>query len=122
MTTSNGKTINGCNNWFRDATNLFLNIKNTEARYTVLTDISTAAFHILITTATKSFISRTCNNHHINCSFFPANTHGITHFPRSSGCKSITITFPVNCYAGYTIVKIKKNIFIFLDCLPFSFC
>ena len=58
----------------------------------------------------------------VNIRFLTADAQGIAHFSGSGRGKRIAVAFAVDGDTGNSVIVFKKNIFIFPDGCPFSFC
>ena len=122
VSATDGKTVYGGNHGFRDAADLLLHVQYAQAGNAVLTDIPAASFHILVASGAESLVARSGNDNHINIRFLTADAQGIAHFSGSGRGKRIAVAFAVDGDTGNSVIVFKKNIFIFPDGCPFSFC
>ena len=121
VSASDGKSVNGSNNRFRNRTDLFLHIQYTQAGHSVFTDVSATALYVLVASRTEGLIACTGQYHNIDIGLFTTDAQRIAHFACCSRGESIPVTFAIDRNTGNAIIVIKQNIFVFFNRSPFSF-
>ena len=94
MAATNGITVYHRDNRLGHRADLLLHLQNVEARNTVFVNIAAFAFHGLVATCTKCFVTCTGQHHHVDALIFTANAQCIANFIHRCRPESVAVTLP----------------------------
>ena len=132
MSTTDGIAIHHSNHRFWQTTDLHLNVKNRQTRYTLLIYIATSSFNMHVTSRTESMLyilqplafghlaHRTCQNHYPYIAVLAANRESLREFQRRQRGERVAVACPVDGNLCNVIILFKEYLLERVRRFPFS--
>ena len=120
MSATDGISVDHGNHRFRDGTNLFLYVEHIQTGNAVSTYVSAVAFHVHVASGAESLVASSCQYDDIDVLTLTAVIQCVTDFSSGGWSERIAVSRAVDGNLGDSIIKLKKNILVFLDGFPFS--
>ena len=120
MPPPNGVSIDHRNHRLGQRTDLFVQIQHVQSGYTIFSDVTAAAFDILIATTAKCFVASSGEDNDADVIAITTNAHGIQHFNVGFRAEGIVYLRTIDCDFSDVIAPFKSNVLVRLNCGPSS--